>query len=61
MESHYLLSSKFAESLFRLAGKLSKNYPCCPHAYRGERAVLYQPAVGLGRDEDIPVPGSDSG
>lgn len=64
MESHYLLSSehiKFAESLFRLAGKLCKNYICCPHAYQGERAVLYQPAVGLGRDKDVPLPSSDSG
>lgn len=64
MESHYLLSSehiKFAESLFRLAGELGKNYIFCPQAYRGERAVLYQAAVGLGRDKDIPLPSSDSG
>lgn len=26
---------------------------------KGERAVLYQPAVGLDGDKDIPLPGSD--
>lgn len=59
MESHYLLSSehiKFAESLFRLAGKLCKNYICCPHAYQGERAVLYQPAVGSAEIKISPCP-----
>lgn len=52
MESHYLLSSehiKFAESLFRLAGNLCKNYICCSHAYQGRKSCALSASCGAQR------------